>query len=271
MGGSSLSGFVTIFLIAAGVMALVIIAVVKLCVPNTKPREKYIQAVDMFLHDHHFHTDQMLDTDLMVLRFDYTAQQGAYLPFVLWPKQQQTPVSQVRFFPLEKITECMLVQDGTMVHHSAVVSGIAGAALFGLGGAIAGSTAMHAAEHGGHLSVRVLIDDTRINNLTITLLNESVRKSDPQYLNAFNSAQRIYNEFEGIIHVNQNARTNERDTAKRVQATFVDEQSSRVTQRVDDNTTTLAQIKNLADMHSAGILTDDEFNVKKKLLLDKLQ
>ena len=39
----------------------------------------------------------------------------------------------------------------------------------------------------------------------------------------------------------------------------------------DDISTTLSQIEKLADLKKQGIITDEEFNTKKSVLLDKIQ
>ena len=47
--------------------------------------------------------------------------------------------------------------------------------------------------------------------------------------------------------------------------------SSESTNNKNDISTTLSQIEKLADLKKQGIITDEEFNTKKSILLDKIQ
>ena len=175
------------------------------------------------------------------------------------------------YFPLDRINECALVQDGTMVHHDAVIAGMAGAALFGLGGALAGSTAMNSAEHVGHLSVRLFLDDPALPSLTITVLNTSMIKSSNEFLKLFDNAQQLYNEFEGIVRMNRRAlEAKEKPPVQSGGAPAPSGAASTAQANVDGNARILEQIKHLAAMHTEGILTDEEFAQKKKMLLDRM-
>ncbi len=109
-------------------------------------------------------------------------------------------------FDLGKVIECSLIQDGTVVHKDAVAPAMVGAAVFGLGGAIAGATAMHSDAQVGILAVRVLLDDMRSPSVLFTILSHSVDKNSPVYLNAFQSAQEVYGIFEGVVRYNRQHR-----------------------------------------------------------------
>ena len=47
--------------------------------------------------------------------------------------------------------------------------------------------------------------------------------------------------------------------------------SSESTNNKNDISTTLSQIEKLADLKKQGIITEEEFNTKKSVLLDKIQ
>ena len=133
-----------------------------------------------------FHADKTYEQGLNLIWFDYKGKRGAMLTKTITKETTVyikgvgkiiAPASSIRFFQFDKITGCELVQDGTTVHQSAVLPGMIGAATFGLGGAIAGATAMHNAEAVGHISIRVYLDDASMPSLTITVLNTSMKKS----------------------------------------------------------------------------------------------
>lgn len=235
--------------------------------------EDFKQSVRSELNRQRFHADKQFELGTFMLYFATQERRGALLVYRDALKPLNTPPSDMKYFPLDKITGCALVQDGTMVHESAVMQGMIGAAMFGLGGALAGSTAMHNAEHCGHLSVRVLINDLRTPSLTLPFLNSSVAKSSDIYLRNFQLAQEVYNEFEGIVQYNRTAQQSAPATAAPAPVQAPQGQASArpaAQGSIDANSQIIDQIQRLAKLHSEGILTDDEFSAKKRALLDKM-
>lgn len=235
--------------------------------------EDYRQSVRNELASQRVSADKQFDLETFMLFFATQQRRGALLVYRDPSKPFKTPPSDLKVFPLDKITGCALVQDGTMVHESAVVQGMIGAAMLGLGGAIAGSTAMHNAEHCGHLSVRVLINDLRTPSITIPFLTVTAAKSSEVYLKAFNLAQQVYNELEGIVQYNRAAQQSAPAAPAPAPAQALPGQAAAPAAAqgtVDANAQILDQIQRLAKLHSDGILTDDEFSTKKRALLDKM-
>ncbi|MEA4998983.1 MAG: SHOCT domain-containing protein [Candidatus Limiplasma sp.] len=211
-----------------------------------------------------FSIDKRFDFTPCRLLLDHQHRRGMLMSYSSPKEYYNTPMSTMQFFPLDKITECALVQDGTMVHHDAVIPGMVGAALFGLGGALAGATAMNKSENVGYLSVRLFIDDVSVSSLTITALNASAMKSSEYYLKAYDLAQQVYNEFEGIIRVN---RARQNAAAKPVAPETHNEPAE---DSIQANTQILDQIKRMAQLHAEGILTEEEFISKKQALLERM-
>jgi len=106
-------------------------------------------------------------------------------------------------YSLDKVIECSLIQDGTVVHKNAVAPAMVGAAVFGLGGALAGATAMHSDSQVGVLAIRLLLDDMRTPSVMFTILSVSVDKNSPAYLSSFQMAQELYGVFEGVVRINE--------------------------------------------------------------------
>ncbi len=238
--------------------------------------QRYENDISHHLKVNNFHADKTYEEGLNLVWFDYKGKRGAILTktvskettvYIKTVARIIAPASAIRFFQFDKITGCELVQDGTTVHQSAVLPGMIGAAAFGLGGALAGATAMHNAEAVGHISIRVYLDDSSMPSLTITVLNTSMQKSTQAYLNSFNAAQQLYTEFESIIRLNRKAQE-EKPAAPEPR-----EESAKPPKASDglaENARILEQIKVLAKMRDEGILTDEEFADKKKLYMDKL-
>ena len=271
-----------IFWIVLGYTLFVVLPIIAYSRKKKRSIAEYEAKLTQRMQDEGFRTEKEFALGSGLLRFDYHNRLGLYLPYTNPTRYYLTPLTEMKIFPLNKVAECALVQDGTMVHHNAVLPGMVGAAAFGLAGALAGATATNRSENVGHLSVRVFIDDLHISSLTITILNESTRKSDQLYLNRFNLAQEVYNEFEGIIRVNQ--RPTAAAPAAAPAATAASPAAHPAAQpaaaapaaqtatgkALTDNALILEQIRHLAQMHKDGILTDAEFDEKKKLYMSKI-
>lgn len=266
--------FWTLIGLGAYIVAAIIFAIIATN-KETKHQLKYKQSILDELVNQRFHKSKQFDLGLCTLFLATQERRGALLVYQNPDptRMRKTPLSDIQFFPLDKITGCALVQDGTMVHESAVVQGMIGAAMFGLGGALAGTTAMHNAEHCGHLSVRVLINDMQTPSITIPILNASVSKSSEHYVNCFRKAQEVYNEFEGIVQYNRAA---QQSAPAATAAAPAQAQQGQAPARLaaqgsmEANSQIIDQIQRLAKLHSEGILTDDEFSAKKRALLDKM-
>lgn len=242
----------------------------------TQKYQRYENDISHHLKVNNFHADKTYEENLSMVWFDYKGKRGAILTKTATKETTviiggmtkiTAPASSIRFFRLDKITGCELVQDGTTVHQSAVLPGMIGAAAFGLGGALAGATAMHNAEAVGHISIRVYMDDATMPSLTITVLNTSMQKSTQAYLNSFNAAQQLYTEFESIVRLNRKAQEDKPAAPQHVEEPA---KPAKANDGLAENARILEQIKVLAKMREEGILTETEFADKKKLYMDKL-
>jgi len=244
----------------------------KLEAENKRKTRVFEELITQTLYQKGFSIDKKYEFAPCRVLLDYQHRRGAFLPLLALPQDyRKTPMSAMQLFPLDQITECALVQDGTMVHHDAVIAGMAGAALFGLGGAVAGSTAMSNAEHVGHLSVRLFLDNQSIPSLTVTALNISMIKSSDDFLKLFDNTQQLYNEFEGIVRMNRRTLEAREKQPMPLGSAPADSAAAATAQaKVDGNARILEQIKHLAAMHTEGILTDEEFAKKKTMLLDRM-
>jgi len=256
-----------VLLVFLGLAVIISSVCISVRVSNNNAK-KFFQSVERYLNYKGLYSEKQIKLAEYFLSFDYKNKKGALLPYISAYNYTRTLMTSIIIFPLDKITECALVQDGTMVHHNAVAPGMVGAALFGLSGAVAGITAMNRSEHVGHLSVRVFIDDISVSSLTINILTTSVKKSDPVYTQTFRTAQMVYNEFEGLVRVNQHAHA--AVSAPQAAVAPKAQQSSAARDNIAANAQILEQIKQLAQMHKDGILTDAEFAEKKKLYMDKM-
>lgn len=214
-------------------------------------------------------------------------------PFLLFDFTHSLCAYRYNVFSLGKIVECSLIQDGTVVHKNAVAPAMVGAAIFGLGGALAGATAMHSDAQVGVLAVRLMLDDIRNPSVLISFLSSSVDKSSQIYLNAFQEAQEVYGIFEGVIRINERQMKQAQIAQNNAQpvsnpaypqpsavgtpkiycancgaelsggAKFCSSCGSTV---VHISQKTAEQLRKLEQLRDDGILTQQEFEEKKKML-----
>lgn len=213
----------------------------------------YLQQIGFRIENQYFRKEPGL-----YLYFDYTNKLGA-LEYNLTYKNasygNMKKCEAITVFPLDKIIECELIQDGTAVHKNAIAPAMIGAAFLGLGGAIAGATAMSNDAHVGVLAVRLLLEDMKIPSLMISVLKASTDKSSQEYQNFFYIAQEIYGIFEGLMRVNDQARR----------------QAQAPSNTVGLEGDVMDQLSKLADLKAKGVLTEQEFESKKALLLNKIK
>lgn len=200
-----------------------------------------------FLMEERYHPNN----SSIFLYFDYTNRHAALEYF-----DSKQICSELRFFPLDKIIDCELVQDGTAVSKE---SGTLYGSSWGYGGVISGRQDASTNTAVVILAIRLQIDDIRIPSLIINVLDKSINKTDPLYQSLFLTAQEIYGKFQGILHINIAQRER---AAKRV----ADAQTKKSLQLPED---VLSQIQKLSELKDAGILTEQEFEAKKQLLMEK--
>jgi hypothetical protein len=94
----------------------------------------------------------------------------------------------------------------------------------------------------------------------ISVLRASTDKSTPQYQNAFYIVQEIYGIFEGIVRINEAERQRGAQTVK-----------DQNTQSGGTHNEIIDQLGKLAELKTKGVLTEQEFEEKKAVLLSKMK
>ena len=182
------------------------------------------------------------------LYFDYTNKNVALEYY-----EPKLFCSDIIFFPIDKIVECDLIQDGTVV--SREEGKLAGATMWGFG-SVSGVKEAYTDSLVGVLAVRLLIDDIRVPSVTINILETAISKASQLYQQYFFVVQEIYGKFQGIVRIN---------TAERLR---VAQQAAPKPSQLPESI--LNQVRQLAQLKDEGILTEQEFDAKKKLLMEKI-
>lgn len=184
----------------------------------------------------------------LYIYYDYSHRNAALEYFSL-----KSSCSDLTIFPINKIVECDLVQNGSVI--SREEGKITGATAFGYG-AMGGTKQSTSVEMGGVLAIRLVIDDMRIPSVTINVLELALSKASQEYQKFFFIAQEVYGRFQGIVRIN-NAERQQQSIAQAPKAAQLPENI-------------MDQIRKLGQLKDDGILTEQEFNAKKQLLMDKI-
>jgi hypothetical protein len=183
------------------------------------------------------------------LYFDYTNKNAALEYFI-----PGTICSNITLFPLNRIVECDLVQNGSVISREEGKMG--GAVILGYG-AMAGNKQAVSEEMGGVLAVRLVIDDMRVPAVVVNVLETAISKASQEYQKFFFIAQEIYGRFQGVVRIN-NAEMQK----------LAQQQTPKAAQLPEN---IMDQIRKLGQLRDDGILTEQEFDSKKKLLMEKIQ
>jgi hypothetical protein len=197
------------------------------------------------------------------LYFDFAHKLGAYQEWVPRAKYRLKPII---IFPLDRIIECTLIQDGTVVHSNAVSGTVVSTSFMGLGVASVSGTVPSETSVVGALAVRILMDEITQSSLVIHVLSASLPKASDGYLAAFRRAQEIYGIFEGIVRINEAERSGVSSRGAKQAVT-----RHEATQTSDEHSqATVDLLRELGELRDSGVITATEFEAKKKALLDQI-
>lgn len=184
------------------------------------------------------------------LYYDYAGKKAALEYY-----DREYDCSPITIFPLNKIVDCELLQDYTSVSKEEGTFG--GASAFGYGG-ISGNRKAVSQVMAGGLAVRLTIDDIRVSSIVISIIEGSTEKASDEYQGFLSEAQQIYGKFQSIVLIN-NAECQKR------------EQQAVQEPKTNEHEKAIEQIRQLAKLKDEGILSEEEFEAKKKLLMEKIR
>ncbi|MEA5050523.1 MAG: SHOCT domain-containing protein [Oscillospiraceae bacterium] len=172
--------------------------------------------------------------------------------------------TQQTVFAYDRITECVLVQDGAAVKSSSGTAVLAGTSVpfFGV---VQGKAVSSGDEHQtGLLSVRLTLDDIRTPSLVFHFTGGGVDKSSAQYAAAFQQAQEVFGIFDAIVRINLREKAQAPQTAAPAAAA---PGASDAPGRDD----VFEKIRQLGRLRDEALLTEEEFAQKKKALMEQIQ
>jgi hypothetical protein len=186
--------------------------------------------------------------------------------------------SAITVFPDDKIIECVLLQDDTVVKKSEGSAALAGVKIPYFG-SLQGTAKTGSNEHeSGILTVRLTIEDIRTPSV-IFRITGGADKSSEAYGKAFEQAQELFGFFDGIARMNLNAKEKAAAPEKAPSAAAPPAQTAQAEpaqeiksdpKESDADENIFDTIRELGKLRDEGLLTEEEFSAKKKYLMEKL-
>ncbi len=190
--------------------------------------------------------------------FESTKNVGSYILFddnsrrFILPRGVFKIKTDVARYNYDEVTDVDLLEDGSSLTKGGLGQALAGGLLFGgVGALIGGITGTRKTkEVCNELTIKITLSSINEPTLNIKLLEDKTKKSSFIYKNAFQAAQEILSIFSIIIQ------TNQKDDVNKLNITD--------TPVLDP----YEEIKKLKELLDIGIITQEEFDTKKKELLD---
>ena len=175
----------------------------------------------------------------------------------------------LKVFRYDKIIDCVLIQDGSVVKTSEGSAILAGTSVPYLGLLQGKASSSSDERQTGILSVRLTLDDIQNPSVLFTF-SGNMDKSSAAYAESFTQAQQVFGIFDAIVRINKKTTASPQNTApaqtvRAAQSTVASQPAASENESVFDT------IRQLGKLRDDGILTEEEFNQKKKLLLEQIK
>lgn len=154
----------------------------------------------------------------------------------------------VYYVEFTKIIDCEIIEDNTTIMKGGIGRSIVGGALAGGVGAVVGASTRGSSDIVKNLAIRIITNDISNSLVMITLIKFDTNRNSDFYKNCMASAQGIYSTIASILNSNK---TDKGAIPDSIEAISVSD-----------------QIRELAKLKEEGLITEEEFNKKKKTLLN---
>lgn len=165
-------------------------------------------------------------------------------------------INQTKIYNYTDIIDFELIEDGNSISKGGVGRAIVGGVLFGGVGAIVGGTTGHKNKKTcTRLQVKIALNNMNKPVEYINLINKETKKSGSRYKSAFDIAQQIMSLLQVICENNKTL--------------CEPEIQNQVLLNVEQiKTSNIDEIKKYKELLDMGVISQEEFNIKKKELLN---
>ncbi len=228
--------------IAVIVIALFVMFFMSLGTENEKT-ENNINEIDKLLKDKNFETSKNIAVSLIEskkqFRIDMQNKRIAICDMY--------PTNKVNILKFTDIIDCEILEDNNTIMKGGVGRAIVGGALAGGVGAIVGANTRKSQNITNSLQLRIITNDISKSLYTIKLIKNETKKDSIEYKRAMNFANNVYATVMSIINDNNN---------------------EGVKKMVQNNGDFIEQLERLSKLKDSGAITQEEFEISKKKILE---
>lgn len=157
-----------------------------------------------------------------------------------------------RFMRFSDIIDCEIIEDGETIVGGNVGKALIGGAILGPIGAVAGAAAKKKITSSiSNVSFKIYLSDINKSSRIYSLLDKSCKKSDSDYKVAIGLANQLYSTISAIIH----SISKDKDQTSQVNT-------------YEQSCSAADEIRKYKSLLDDGIITQEEFEAKKKQLLN---
>ena len=203
-----------------------------------------------------YHEKDMKENSERVSNFNATYQVGGYIWFddnnkwFVFPQGTfSSKINNCYVFKYDEIIDFEVLEDGTAITKGGLGKALVGGAIFGLAGAIAGGTSKKTKEICNKLEIKVTTRNQDRPVIYLNLINTEFKKSSFVYKTASKSVQDILSKFQIIVD-------------------SLEQEKGIQSQNISSNISAADEVKKFKELLDIGAITQEEFDKKKKELLN---
>lgn len=227
------------------IVVVIILGVIAFMALGTENQttENNISEIDKLLKDKNFETSKNIAVSLIEskkqFRIDKRNKKVAICDIY--------PINKVNILKFTDIIDCEILEDNNTIMKGGVGRAIVGGALAGGVGAIVGANTRKSKNITNSLQLRIITTDVSKSLYTINLIKKETKRDSIEYKQAINFANNVYATVMSIINDNNN---------------------KGVKKMVQNNEDFIEQLERLSKLKDSGAITQEEFEISKKKILD---
>lgn len=227
------------------IVVVIILGVIAFMALGTENQttENNISEIDKLLKDKNFETSKNIAVSLIESRKQFRIDKRNKKVAIC----DIYPINKVNILKFTDIIDCEILEDNNTIMKGGVGRAIVGGALAGGVGAIVGANTRKSKNITNSLQLRIITTDVSKSLYTINLIKKETKRDSIEYKQAINFANNVYATVMSIINDNNN---------------------KGVKKMVQNNEDFIEQLERLSKLKDSGAITQEEFEISKKKILD---
>ena len=228
------------------IVVVIILGVIAFMALGTENQttENNISEIDKLLKDKNFETSKNIAVSLIESRKQFRIDKRNKKVAIC----DIYPINKVNILKFTDIIDCEILEDNNTIMKGGVGRAIVGGALAGGVGAIVGANTRKSQNITNSLQLRIITTDVSKSLYTINLIKKQTKRDSIEYKEAINFANNVYATVMSIINDNNN--------------------NKGVKKMVQNNEDFIEQLERLSKLKDSGAITQEEFEISKKKILN---